>query len=77
MTNNRERLTRVFSKVFGLNRIDETVSIATLDVWDSSAQIALILELEDEFGIQVPNDDIIEMTSVPEILQFLSRNAGI
>ena len=75
MTTSISRLTNVFNRVFGLERIDETLSILTYEPWDSMAHITLIMELETEFGIQISTDQAIEMTSVPEILAALGQES--
>ena len=72
-----ETLTQVFARVFGLDRIDETVSVESLKPWDSMAHIALILELEGAFGVSISTDQAIEMTSVPDILRMLDGKANI
>ena len=68
---NWKTLTQVFGRVFGLERIDETVSVESLKPWDSMTHIALILELEGAFGVSISTDQAIEMTSVPDILRML------
>lgn len=68
---NWETLTQVFGRVFGLECIDETVSVESLKPWDSMAHIALILELEGAFGVSISTDQAIEMTSVSDILRMM------
>ena len=75
--NLEQRLTQVFSRVFGLDHIDDTVSVVTLEPWDSMTHITLILELESVFDVQISTDEAIEMTSVPEIRSVLTRKAGV
>ena len=68
-----DRLAKVFDRVFGLQQIDDTLSIVSYDPWDSMAHITLVLELEAEYGVNISTDEAIEITSVPEILSMLSR----
>ena len=75
--NLEQRLTQVFSRVFGLDHIDDMVSVVTLEPWDSMSHITLILELESAFDVQISTDEAIEMTSVPEIRSVLTRKAGV
>ena len=72
MADDMIRLAAVFDRVFGLDRIDETVSVLSYEPWDSMAHITLMLELESEFAVQFSTDEAIEMTSVPEILAALA-----
>lgn len=44
--------------------------------WDSVAHMALVAELEDQLGLLIETDDIIEMSSYTATLQIL-RKYGI
>ena len=41
--------------------------------WDSVAHLQLILELEQEFQVNIGNDDVLLMTSYHSILDVLRR----
>ena len=67
----------MFATVFGVDTVDDSTSITTLEEWDSAAHITLILELESEFGVTVSTDEAIEMTSVLDIKRVLiSKGVG-
>ncbi len=68
-----QRLERVFGIVFpdippGKIR---TASQNTVENWDSVASITLMNLIEEEFGIEMELDDIVEMTSFSIILDTL------
>lgn len=44
----------------------------TLEGWDSTCQVRIVLALEDEFDIQFSADEIAEMTSVKLLTQNIS-----
>jgi acyl carrier protein len=44
--------------------------------WTSVAHLALILELEKQFGIVFGNDEIASLASIPAILEAVTRKAG-
>ena len=44
----------------------------TLEGWDSTCQVRIVLALEDEFDVQFSADKIAEMTSVKSLTQNLS-----
>ena len=71
----QQRLTKVFKTVFDLDQIDDTVSIVTIEAWDSMAHTTLIMELEEEFNTEFSLDEEIEMTSVPDIVAMLESKA--
>ena len=68
------KLAEVFKTVFGLDRvgvIDDSMSILTLDEWDSLAHVTLIMELEKAFDITLTNWEAIEITSIGAIKKML------
>lgn len=67
MTNDtiETQLRRVFSQVLGL--AEETVDDATAPdnttQWDSLAHLRLVMAVEEEFGITIPAEQIMDMIS--------------
>jgi acyl carrier protein len=53
-----DRVRNVLAAVLGVDpaQINEETSAQTIAAWDSLAQIKLIVALEDEFAIQLPDD---------------------
>lgn len=60
-------------EVFGIEDIDETCSQKTCEKWDSMAQLNLVLELEDAFGISLEPEEIGEMTSFETVCQMVAK----
>ena len=48
----------------------------TIEGWDSLAFIALIILIEEEFGINVKVENIAELTSFKSIVGYLQRELG-
>ena len=69
-------LSSVFSNVFGMETVDDAASSETVEEWDSATHVALILELEGEFGISLTTDEAVAMTSVGAIKDVL-KSRGI
>ena len=70
------RLAQLIARVFKVSA--ESVapdsgphSIAT---WDSAGHMNLIAELEKEFGVQLTDDDVVELVSVEAIAEALARH---
>lgn len=59
--------------VFGIEDLDATCSQKTCEKWDSMAQLNLVLELEDEFGISLEPEEIGEMTSFETVCQMVAK----
>lgn len=60
-------------EVFGIGDLDATCSQKTCEKWDSMAQLNLVLELEDEFGISLEPEEIGEMTSFETVCQMVAK----
>jgi acyl carrier protein len=45
--------------------------------WDSVAHINLMLAFEDAFGISIPDDDVVELTSVHAIRRYLADRVAL
>jgi acyl carrier protein len=54
------RIKTVMSTVFDVSTdiIDENCSSDSLDNWDSIGHLNLILALEEEFGISIPDEEV-------------------
>lgn len=66
---NEVDLKRVIGAVLNLpaESIDESASADTIEGWTSLAQLNLILALEEEFDIQIPDEEAADLTSYPLI----------
>jgi acyl carrier protein len=47
--------------------------IGDVEQWDSVAHLDLISELEREFGVRFGLDDMVTLTSLPELRAWLER----
>jgi acyl carrier protein len=59
------RLKRVLANIFGVPEasIDATSSQDSVPNWDSLHHMNLVLALEEEFGVTIPDDDAANMMS--------------
>lgn len=57
---NKDRIIQVMSAVFELpqDAINENSSTDNLENWDSLRHLNLILALEEEFGVSIPDEDV-------------------
>lgn len=65
MSNQQKRIKTVMSTVFSvpLEDIDEDSSTDNVENWDSLKHLNLILALEDEFEITIPNEEVGNMVN--------------
>ena len=71
-----DQLRKIFKDSFGLEAIDDSLSIDSVHGWDSMAHVGLIMALQKEFGVSITPADSIELTNVGSIREFL-RHKGI
>jgi len=45
------------------SRINEDSSIDTIEEWDSLRHMNLVLAIEEEFGVSIPDEEAAEITS--------------
>lgn len=64
------------ASVFEINKndIDENTSSETLDNWDSMMHMNLIVALEEEFDIEIDEEEIIEMMDFPAIVAVIEKH---
>jgi acyl carrier protein len=69
----QEKLKNVVATVLNVDvsRIDANASSDTIESWDSLRHMNLILALEDEFGVSLPDEDAANSTSYPLLVLVL------
>lgn len=69
-----ERVRGVIAQVFSLDKsqVSPTASQETLEKWDSFGHMNLCVAIEEEFKVSLDDTHIVEMTSVPKVVQVLS-----
>ena len=71
----RTTLNTLFQRVFEDDNlaIRDDMTAADVPQWDSLAHINLIMEIEEEFGLQFTVDDIVGLKNVGEMIQLIER----
>jgi len=61
----RTKLIEVMATIFGVDGqlITENASMDTIETWDSLKHMKLIIALEQEFGIEFDDAEVVEMLS--------------
>ncbi len=69
-----ERVRGVIAQVFGLDKsaVSATATQESLEKWDSLGHMNLCVAIEEEFRVRLDDTQIVEMTSVPKVVQILS-----
>lgn len=55
------------------DRIGADAAIGTVPNWDSTAHMRMMIALEDEFGIELDESHMVEMTSLASIRSTVER----
>lgn len=71
----KEKITGVMAAVFEVpeSEINEDTSTDTLENWDSLRHLNLILALEEEFGISIPDEEVGDMVNYKIIYHVLNE----
>jgi acyl carrier protein len=56
-----------------IENVKEDSSPDTIEAWDSLKHMSLILTLEEEFGVQFSDEEIVEMLNVGLIMYVLTH----
>jgi acyl carrier protein len=70
-----QRVCAIIAAIFNLpaDSVGPSASMEALEAWDSMGHLMLTLELEQEFCVQIPPEEVEKMTSVPAICQALAK----
>lgn len=73
-----DRIKLVMSQIFAIDAESITMNSSpeTVERWDSLKHMQLIMALEDEFGIQFPDEVIPELVSFAAICDAVRELAG-
>lgn len=71
-----EKLNAIVQKIFNVapEEINDDMSPATIDNWDSMNYLLFISEMEKEFGINFTIDEITEAKNFADIKDILKRH---
>ena len=72
----KDRLIQVIAQSMGIDKMDIHMKSNFMNDLgaDSLDTVELVLELEDEFGIQIPDEDAEGMHTVADVYNYLDNN---
>ena len=73
------RVRAVLADVFGIepDQIDASTSTDTIENWDSLHHLTLVLALEEEFDIQLDDEETVAIVTLPLITAVVRDHLGI
>jgi acyl carrier protein len=77
MPENLDRVKQIVATLFNVDEGSLTVASSPQDIpgWDSMGQLMLILELEQQFEIQIPPERAEKLTSIAQIVDYVEESA--
>lgn len=71
---NMEKLTKVFADTFGVEENEvQNLQYQGIEQWDSVGHMTLVAAIEDELGIELDTDDIIDMSSFEKAKEIVAK----
>lgn len=77
MAERLDRVKQIISTLFNVDEASLTAASSAKDIsaWDSMGQLMLILELEQQFDIQIPPERAEKLISIAQIVDFVEKSA--
>ena len=72
-----ERVIEVVQKCFESTTIDMDSSLGSVKDWDSVKQLFILMEVEREFNISIPESRLTELTSLVSIVDYLNSEQDL
>ena len=66
------RVIQIVKEITQADNVNELTDVSNLPNWDSLAYMSVVAAIEDEFNIQVNQDNVTEFDSVKKIVQMLT-----
>jgi acyl carrier protein len=72
---NKSKLFQSFAKALNISveQITHELAYQSITEWDSITHMVLISQLEDDFGVSIDTDDVIDMSSVAKAQEILTK----
>jgi len=76
--NNIEKYTQAFVDAFSVDAEQaKTLKFQEIPAWDSVGHMGLIAQLEEQFGIMMEPDDIVDLNSYEKGKEMLASKYGV
>jgi acyl carrier protein len=74
-----DRVRAILVDVFGLDAADvgPDTSTDTVEAWDSLQHLTVVLSLEEEFGIELDDEEVASLVTFPLITAIIREHLGI
>lgn len=78
MRHKEQKLKKVLSRMFNVSpdMITDDASPDTIENWDSLRHMNLVLALEEEFGVELTDDQVVEILSY-KLIKIVLKEHGV
>ncbi len=73
MISNESKIKQIFTELFDVVDVDDSLTREDIEEWDSLMHIQLVLALEGTFGIKFTTTEIVDMDSVGKIIEIVNE----
>ena len=72
-TNEEDRIRAILADVLDLrlDEVTEELTASKANAWDSLAHVRIVVSLEEEFGVDVPMDEVDELDEYLRIVEYI------
>jgi acyl carrier protein len=72
---NKAKLFESFATALNIpvESVTESLAYQGIPEWDSISHMVLISQLEEDFGVSIATDDVIDMSSVAKAIEILGK----
>jgi acyl carrier protein len=72
---NKAKLFESFASALNIpvESVNEELAYQGIPEWDSISHMVLISQLEEDFGVSIATDDVIDMSSVAKAMEILGK----
>jgi citrate synthase len=73
-----DQIDALIAKAFKIapSEVNGDLEYGSIEAWDSLAHVSLMLQIENEFDVEIDEDTMVELTSVRAIREYVSRIAA-
>jgi acyl carrier protein len=69
----KDKIIKVLSACLGGVDVNESSSLSDFDSWDSMAHVNILIGLEEEFNIEIDEEEFINIRTVDQIIKLVGR----
>lgn len=75
MINYSDRIKEIAASVFNIDvaEVTELLSAGDIEAWDSVGNLTLLATIEEELEVDIPIEDLFELTSIEAIIREVNR----